>query len=64
MSETTHKFAGHGLATAAAMGIAAATVFPGISARASAEVDWSAVPAATVTLFYPGQGGYLSLIHI
>ena len=58
MSKTTHKFAGHGLAMAAAMGIAAATVFPGISARASAEVDWSAVPAATVTLFYPGQGGY------
>jgi hypothetical protein len=43
----------------AAAGIAAAaTGFSAVLASSASATDWSKVPTKTVTLFYPGQGGY------
>ncbi len=43
------------LAASAGLALAAGVSMPAVSAPPA---DWSAIPVRTVTLFYPGQGGY------
>ena len=50
----------YALAVLTAAGIAAAVVwgYATTTAGVASAADWSKVPTTTVTLFYPGQGGY------
>ena len=47
--------------TALALSLAGAAAFPAMAAD-PAGIDWSKVPAKTVTLFYPGQSSYEWLV--